>query len=192
VIALNRGGDEKNAWNDSVNHFSAGPYRVASYLALQRRLGILPEQWSRVDRFGAAGASADRPVVNQIGSCGSGAGFPYWYLRTGRTCWAEIERRITLEEALVDSVPPDREVLARAFLSGLSIDELLFLAEFLGSCLLVTPAIKMDTWDAVSHQAHAFRRSLEHGSAKQREDNDHKLILLSEFATVCGCLVRFR
>jgi hypothetical protein len=108
--------------------------------------------------------------------------FPYWNLDLD-----EIARRMALEKALADYVPPDREALSRAFLSGLSVDELLFLAEFLGSCILISSAIRMDTWDAIGHEARAFRRSRE-----QREDADHKLILLSEFAACCGFVIKYR
>jgi hypothetical protein len=105
---------------------------------------------------------------------------------------AETASRTALERALIDYVPRDREAFARAFLSGLSVDELMFLAEFLGSCILITSAIKMDTWDAVCHRAQAFHRELERRPDNQRQDTDHKLILLSEFAACCGFLIKFR
>jgi hypothetical protein len=98
----------------------------------------------------------------------------------------EIAKRAALEKALIDYVPPDREVAAIAFLSGLSMDELLFLAEFLGSCLLISSANSTETWDAVWHQAHSFHRG-QHG-----EDMDHKLILVSEYAACCGLAIKFR
>ena len=104
---------------------------------------------------------------------------------------AENDRRMALEEALIDYVPPDRQVLASAFFSGLSLDELLFLAEFLGSCLLITSAAKMHAWDAVCHQAHAFR-GVECRSDRQREDSDHKMVVLWEFAECCGFGIRLR
>jgi hypothetical protein len=104
----------------------------------------------------------------------------------------EIARRAALEKALIDYVPPEREVVAIAFLSGLSMDELLFLAEFLGSCLLISSAITMNTWDAVWHQARSYRLGQGSRSGKQREDTDHKLLLVSEFAACCGLAIKFR
>jgi hypothetical protein len=102
-----------------------------------------------------------------------------------------MARRAALDKALIAYVPPDRKASAVSFLSGLSMDELLFLAEFLGSSLLITSAISMDTWEAVSHQAQVFRRGGESGWAK-REDTHHKLIVVSEFAACCGSAIRFR
>ena len=110
----------------------------------------------------------------------------------GETCLAEIASRTALEKALADYIPPDREAFSKAFLSGLSNDELLFLGEFLGSCILITSAINMDTWDAICHGADAFRRSRQRMTDRQREDADHKLILLGEFAACCGFVIKFR
>jgi hypothetical protein len=98
----------------------------------------------------------------------------------------EIARRAALEKALIDYVPPDREVAAMAFLSGLSMDELLFLAEFLGSCLLINSGVTTESWDAVWHQTRSFHRG------EQGEDTDHKFILVSEFAACGGLAVKFR
>jgi hypothetical protein len=103
---------------------------------------------------------------------------------------AEIARRTTLEMALLDYAPADRETAAAAFLAGLSVDELGFLAEFLGSCILISSAINLNTQDAFCYRAHAFHRG-EELRPEDREDIDHKLILLSEFAICCGFLIKF-
>lgn len=97
---------------------------------------------------------------------------------------AEIASRTALEQELFLYVPPDRQAFAGAFLSGLSGDELFFLSECLGSCMLIPAANQIDAWDAVCRKVHSPRRGL--------EDGDHKLVLLREFAAGCGFQVRFR
>jgi hypothetical protein len=94
---------------------------------------------------------------------------------------------MALENALFDYVPRNKEAFARAFLSGLSADELVFVAEFLGSCVLITSGVRVNTWDAVCNRAGAFCRGREH-----QEDSDHKYMLLSEFAACCGFAIRYR
>ncbi len=105
---------------------------------------------------------------------------------------AETVSRAALENALVQYAPQDREAAAKTFLGALSVDELLFLGEFLGSCILVTSATNLGTWDAISNRAHACHRAMDRMSPRQREDMEHKLILMSEFAERCGFLIRFR
>ena len=70
------------------------------------------------------------------------------------------------------------------------MDELLFLAGFLGSCLLVTSTTDMDTWAAVHYQGRVLRPA-NYASAKLREDNEHKLVLVREFAASCGLVIKF-
>ena len=105
---------------------------------------------------------------------------------------AETASRLALESALREYAPRERQVFAQAFLEGLSVDELLFLAQFLGSCLLITSAIRMATWDAFCQRAHSCHRDLERMTAAQREDADHKLILMSEFAACCGFVIKYQ
>jgi hypothetical protein len=102
---------------------------------------------------------------------------------------AETASRTALENALFGYAPLDRQACARTFLEALSMDELLFLAEFLGSCILITSATNMDIWDAIGHRAQESYRM--HGR-RSSDDADHKLVVLSEFAACCGFIIRFR
>ena len=115
--------------------------------------------------------------MNQIGPCGPAAGFRYWSL-------TDIVRRMALEKSLVERVPEGREAFASAFLSGLSVDELLFLSDFLGSCILIASGLDIHAWDAICPRAHTFRRGLDSGA--------HKLLLLGEFGARSGISIRFR
>jgi hypothetical protein len=99
--------------------------------------------------------------------------------------------RSALENALFSYAPRAQEGAIKNFLGGLSVDELLYLAEFLGSCILIASAAKTDIWDVIVHRAHACQRRVRL-TARQREDTDHKLLLVSEFAARCGFLVKFR
>jgi hypothetical protein len=105
---------------------------------------------------------------------------------------AEPVCRTALESALLSYAPANRESFAQTFLEALSLDELLFLADFLGSCILITSAINMHTWDAICHQAHAWQRRRETMSPAQRQDAGHKILVLSQFAESCGFVIRLR
>ena len=95
---------------------------------------------------------------------------------------AETASRSALENALLLYASQDREEVAKTFLHVLSVDELLFLAEFLGSCILIASSGDMNTWDAIARRAN---------TSHQGEDANHKLMLMSEFAACCGFLVKF-
>ena len=103
----------------------------------------------------------------------------------------ETASRSALENALIAYAPRERRPHARAFLKALSLDELLFLGEFLGSCILITSAINMDTWDAVCHNAHARHHRMCRMTLRERNDTARKLVVVSEFAECCGILVKF-
>jgi len=103
---------------------------------------------------------------------------------------AETASRTALENALFAYAPLDRQACARTFLEALAMDELLYLAEFLGSCILITSATSMDIWDAIGHRAQESHRLLAKRSSS--DDADHKLVVLSEFAACCGFIIRFR
>jgi len=105
---------------------------------------------------------------------------------------AETASRPDLENALSLYAARDREGVAKSFLEALSVDELLFLAEFLGSCILITSTVNIGTWNAVAHRAKAVHRGLERMTPKRREDFAHKLIVLSEFAACCGFMLKHR
>ncbi len=92
---------------------------------------------------------------------------------------AETAGREAFEEVLCAYAPPDREGLAKEFLSGLSIDELGFMTEFFQSSFLATSGKDGETWSGTG----AFRGT---------EDRDHKRMMLDEFAACCGFLVKLR
>ena len=92
----------------------------------------------------------------------------------------EIDSRTALEKALLNYVPPDREAFAKDFLSGLAVDELLFLAGFFGSCRFIRSGIDLDTWGALRYRVQAF--------CGGEEDRNHKLMVLDEFAGWCEFL----
>ena len=99
---------------------------------------------------------------------------------------AETASRTALENALYLYAPVNRQEGAKDFLEGLATTELLFLAEFLGSCILITSAADIKTWDAISHRAKVWQRKLRYVNSPQREDLEHKLIVVKEFAARCG------
>lgn len=88
-----------------------------------------------------------------------------------------VRHRKTLVEALIACTGGDR-LRARRFLLGLSSDELQFIAEFFGSCILECSEDPSRVTGAV--QAH-------HAAAPdRRSDHEHKIILLREFLYVSG------
>jgi hypothetical protein len=97
-----------------------------------------------------------------------------------------------LESALLAYAPANRVSIAQGFLEALSIDELLFLADFLGSCILITSAMNIPVWEAIRHQAYGWQRRRETMSPAQRQDAGHKLLVLSQFAECCGTVIRLR
>lgn len=103
---------------------------------------------------------------------------------------AETASRMALESALCLYAPRDRQGLAKTFLEALSVDELLFLAEFLGACILIGSVMDLATGEAIRQRANAFRGSMERMNARRRDDMSHKLILVTEFAACCGFSVR--
>ena len=99
---------------------------------------------------------------------------------------AETASRTALENALFTYAPSGCQAGAKAFLAGLSVDELLYLAGFLGSCILTTSVIQLDTWEVIFHRARSAQRKLKTLHPIEREDLEHKLILVTEFASRCG------
>ena len=85
-----------------------------------------------------------------------------------------------LVAALSACVTVAKRTKARRFLQGLSADELQFIAEFLGYCILDGDG------PATSHAFEQFQESKAR-FAIDREDYDHKLIVLGEY--LCRCAV---
>jgi len=70
---------------------------------------------------------------------------------------------------------------ARQFLLGLSTDELQYIAEFLGSCILESEQPCRWTRVQLSHGIQRFDQSQKHSVGDRR----HKMILLLEFLNRC-------
>ena len=96
--------------------------------------------------------------------------------------------RNTLVAALVSCAERPVQTRARRFLGGLSSDELQFIAEFLGCCILEA------TGETCASRAQLANRLAEYqevrtGTAGCRTaDQEHKLILLLEYLCRCGLL----
>ena len=103
---------------------------------------------------------------------------------------ADTASRPALQNALLQYAQRDRHNAARAFLDALSVDELLFLAELLGACILHTSTRETDTWSVVRERVDFYRQAT-YISQRQREDADHKMMVIAEFAGHCGCALKF-
>lgn len=75
---------------------------------------------------------------------------------------------------------------ARTFLQGLSRDELQYIAEFLGACVLESlgrsALSRRELADGIAHFEHVRR-----AGADCRSDQEHKMILLLEYLCRCRC-----
>ena len=93
--------------------------------------------------------------------------------------------RNILVAALVDCADGPRRLRARRFLLGLSADELQFIAEFCGACILESTdgccqsRVELAAWIAQSQQTHS-------GSSLRSADREHKTILLREYLCRSG------
>ena len=89
--------------------------------------------------------------------------------------------RNTLITALIACADEILRPRLRRFLQGLSNDELQFLAEFLGSCILESSEDPARAAPEVHvHQSRMARASM------RRSDHEHKVILLREFLCRAG------
>jgi len=74
---------------------------------------------------------------------------------------------------------------ARRFLQGLSRDELLYIAEFLGACVIESPehgaCSRSELAESIAHFEQA--RS---APAGRRGDREHKMILVLEYLRACN------
>src|SRR5204862_5158641 len=87
----------------------------------------------------------------------------------------------TLVKSLCAVVPDPQRRKARQFLLGLSTDELQYIAEFLGSCILESEHPSRWTRAQLSHGIQRFDQSQKHSVS----DRQHKMILLLEFLSRC-------
>jgi len=101
---------------------------------------------------------------------------------------------VELVRALCSCAGDRRRGKARRFLQGLSADELNYIAEFLGSCILESNPLG-ETRGQLAEDVARFERC-RRASAPERsgsrrapnslQDDDHKMILLLEYLSRCG------
>lgn len=91
--------------------------------------------------------------------------------------------KASLVSALSSCVSDPQRRRARRFLQGLSADELQYIAEFLGSCILESPRRCNCTRWQLAEGIAEFERAR---GASCSPDEDHKMILLLEYLCRCG------
>ena len=87
--------------------------------------------------------------------------------------------RNSLVTALVSCADTPLRLEARRFLRGLSSDELQFIAEYFGACILDEPLANAGNRAEMAARIADFRRA--RGDAMRDADMDHKMILLLEY-----------
>ena len=97
-----------------------------------------------------------------------------------------VARRQDLVTALTACTENPFRTKARRFLIGLSADELQFIAEYLGSCILESSTCRC------SRAELAGRVAGYQPACRAVADLDHKLILLLEYLSRTGCQEFFR
>jgi hypothetical protein len=85
-----------------------------------------------------------------------------------------------LVAALVSCADTRRRPRARRFLAGLSSDELQFIAEFLGACLLESAKERCASRAEVAERLSRYREACGNPDLP-KDDLEHKMILLLEF-----------
>jgi hypothetical protein len=89
-----------------------------------------------------------------------------------------------LVTALVSCADTPLKTGARRFLLGLSSDELQFIAEFYGACILEEPAACVRNRAELAAWIADFQRA--RGATSRVADQDHKMILLLEYLCRAG------
>ena len=97
-----------------------------------------------------------------------------------------VAQRQDLVAAIVAFTDMPFRARARRFVSGLSKDELQFIAEYLGSCILESSTCRC------SRAELAGRIAGYQPACRPVADLDHKLILLLEYLSRTGCQEFFR
>ncbi len=95
--------------------------------------------------------------------------------------------RETLVTALVSCADNSIQPKARRFLAGLSCDELQFIAEFLGACILEPTRSRSCSRAQLAECVAEFQRSRDRAGARSVQDRDHKMIVLLEYLCRCRC-----
>lgn len=101
-----------------------------------------------------------------------------------------VARRQDLVEALSACTVSPHRAKARRFLLGLSADELQFIAEYLGSCILESSAGRGCSRAQLAERIAAFQLHRATRQARLATDRDHKMILLLEYLCRSGVPVR--
>lgn len=102
---------------------------------------------------------------------------------------------VELIRALCSCAGDRRQGKARRFLQGLSADELNYIAEFLGSCILESNDRLGSTRGQLAEDVARFERCRREAAPERNgrrrastslQDNDHKMILLLEYLSRCN------
>ena len=102
---------------------------------------------------------------------------------------------VELVRALCSCAGDRKRGKARRFLQGLSADELNYIAEFLGSCILESHQRLGETRGQLAEDVARFARcrlasAPERGGSRRAptsvQDDDHKMILLLEYLSRCA------
>ena len=94
--------------------------------------------------------------------------------------------RNALVAALISSADRPLKPKARRFLVGLSFDELQFIAEFLGACILESTEEGCCSRSELAQRIAQFQPGRRRCSPGCSEDQDHKMILLLEYLCRSG------
>ena len=94
--------------------------------------------------------------------------------------------RNSLVAALVACADQPLKSEARRFLAGLSSDELQFIAEFLGSCILESPARCARSRAALAERIARFQQARADRARMRSTDQELKMILLLEYLCRSG------
>jgi hypothetical protein len=94
--------------------------------------------------------------------------------------------RNSLVAALVACADRPLKSEARRFLAGLSSDELQFIAEFLGSCVLESHAVGARTRAELADRIARYQQSRTRPARRRSSDQDRKMIVLLEYLCRAG------
>jgi hypothetical protein len=94
--------------------------------------------------------------------------------------------RETLVAALVSCANRSLQSRSRRFLAGLSRDEMQFIAEFLGCCILESARRPVCSRAQLAEAIFAFERAHRGRCGWCSEDREHKMILLLEYLCCSG------
>ena len=94
--------------------------------------------------------------------------------------------RSTLVAALASCVDQPMQPKARHFLRGLSCDELEFIADYVGSCILESTRRCGCSRAQLAGRIAGFQRARQGSSPLPGSDQEHKMILLLEFLCRSG------